>query len=240
LHAAGVYDDPNSQDKLFNHVVSSYTPSLTSLLEGLEKPSDVEHLNLLAVTQQDTPNLSSLPGTVLEVNQVQKQMQSYGVQMTRLDSRRATVAAVSQAMDTHAWIHLSCHGKQDAQEPTKSAFFLHDGKLELAEIMKKPLKHARLAYLSACQTASGDAKMPDEAVHLGAGMLTAGYRSVIATLWSIGDKDAPLVAQVFYDHLLGNQEGCVARALHDAVGKLRKEVGETNLISWVPYIHIGH
>jgi CHAT domain-containing protein len=73
-------------------------------------------------------------------------------------------------------------------------------------------------------------------------MFTAGYRSVVATLWSIGDKEAPLVAQVFYDRFLSNPERGVARALDDAVRALREhpEVGENNFPAWVPYIHIGH
>lgn len=49
------------------------------------------------------------------------------------------------------------------------------------------------------RAAPGDATLSDEAVHLATGMVTAGYQSVVATLWSIGDDEAPLVARVFYD-----------------------------------------
>ena len=73
-------------------------------------------------------------------------------------------------------------------------------------------------------------------------MLMAGYPSVIATMWSIQDEDAPLIAEKVYAELL---EGGVAdtrktaRALHDAVAHLRDRVGEKNFARWVPYIHIG-
>lgn len=56
--------------------------------------------------------------------------------------------------------------------------------------------------LSACQTATGDAKLPEEAVHLAAGMLAIGFQSVVGTMWSLGDADAPVVADAFYESLL--------------------------------------
>jgi CHAT domain-containing protein len=41
----------------------------------------------------------------------------------------------------------------------------------------------KLAFLSACETAKGDEKSPDEAMHLAATMIFAGFRGVIATMW---------------------------------------------------------
>lgn len=58
--------------------------------------------------------------------------------------------------------------------------------------MKFSFKNAGLA---ACQTAKGDADLPDEAVHLAAGMLVAGFPALIAAIWLIQDKDAPLVVE---------------------------------------------
>lgn len=51
--------------------------------------------------------------------------------------------------------------------------------------------NAELAFLSACQTAVGDEKIPEESIRLAAGMLAVGYKGVIATMWSIRDDDAP-------------------------------------------------
>ncbi|THU78663.1 hypothetical protein K435DRAFT_886958 [Dendrothele bispora CBS 962.96] len=94
--------------------------------------------------------------------------------------------------------------------------------------MKLSLKNAELAVLSACETATGDENLPEEAVHLAAGMLAVGYPSVIATMWSIGDSDAPLIADKVYANLLGpldNSESQKAKltpayALHEAVKHL--------------------
>jgi CHAT domain-containing protein len=40
-----------------------------------------------------------------------------------------------------------------------------------------------LAFLSACETAEDDKKVSDEAMHLAATLLFAGFRGVVATMW---------------------------------------------------------
>ncbi|KDQ54443.1 hypothetical protein JAAARDRAFT_135615, partial [Jaapia argillacea MUCL 33604] len=75
---------------------------------------------------------------------------------------------------------------------------------------------------------------------LAAGMLLAGYRGVIATMWTIGDTDAPRIADGVYSHILkaGKPDYTQAAfALHQAVQRLRLQ--GASFLSWVPYIHIG-
>ncbi|KAH7325272.1 hypothetical protein B0J17DRAFT_681727 [Rhizoctonia solani] len=70
----------------------------------------------------------------------------------------------------------------------------------------------------------------------------AGYSSVIATMWSIKDDDAPFVADKMYSQLIKDRRignGEVGKALHSAVAELRGKVGEKEFGRWVPYIHIG-
>lgn len=40
--------------------------------------------------------------------------------------------------------------------------------------------------------------MPDEAMHLAAGLQSAGFSSIISTLWTIDDYTAPRVAAEVY------------------------------------------
>ncbi|TFK37083.1 CHAT domain-containing protein [Crucibulum laeve] len=145
-------------------------------------------------------------------------------------------------MSECAWVHLACHGTQNIADPTKSALILHGGKpLEVFEIIKKPLPNAEFVFMSACQTATGDNNLPDEAVHLAASMLLAGYRGVIATMWSIKDADGPVIADDVYSRLFNNGERPdhtqAANALHDAVKKLR--ANKASFDRWVPFIHVG-
>jgi CHAT domain-containing protein len=150
-------------------------------------------------------------------------------------------------MDKFSSIHLACHASQDHREPLKSRFLFHDGSLTLSKIMQKNLKNADLAFLSACQTSTGEETLSEEAVHLAAGMLAAGYRQAVATMWSIGDHHAPEVAKDFYDYLLARQCGSgfdgsqSAYALCYATQKLRQRLdySSKSLLAWTPYVHYG-
>lgn len=83
--------------------------------------------------------------------------------------------------------------------------------------------------------------IPDEAMHLAAGMMFAGFRSVIATSWSIADKDAPEVTREFYEYLMQKDSiplaTDTAEALHMAVHFLRES--GVSAQRWVPFIHLG-
>jgi len=243
IHAAGFYD-AKGLPKIFDYVVSSYTPTIGALLSAHHRPPrSNEATRLLTISQPATPGQMCLPGTVDEVEVIQTlQGQNDQLRITRLDGQEATVAAVLQHMKECNWIHLACHGIQDTARPTDSAFLLADNPLTLKEIMKQSFSHTELAVLSACQTAKGDNKLPEEAIHLAAGMLIAGYGSVVATMWSIRDDDAPIIAEKFYKYLIDESGGDSSRAvyaLHDAVAHLRSVRGEKDFASWVPFIHLG-
>ena len=103
---------------------------------------------------------------------------------------------------------------------------------------------ADLAYLSACHTATGDVDLIDEHLHLAAALQLIGYRHVLATLWTVSDRAAPVVADIVYACLTQTGDGRwpdaarAAHALHRAVAHLRR-TAPTNPLLWAPYIHRG-
>ena len=154
----------------------------------------------------------------------------------------ATVLRVKEEMRNASWVHFACHGVQDSENPTASALLLSgSSRLTLSEIIKMKLSSKDLAFLSACQTATGSEGLSDEVVHLAAGMLSVGYRGVIATMWSISDLHAPTVANDVYAHLFKDREPNstkAAEALHHAIKNLQGKPGVSYLV-WVPFIHMG-
>jgi ankyrin repeat protein len=246
LHAAGIYKSGDlSSHAAFKYAVHSYTPSLTALVEALQKqktmPKVEELPTILAVSQPATPKQSPLPETVTEVRAIKKVV---GEKLRWLNDSEATTASVLPLIDQHPWIHFACHAIQDSAEATQSGFMLYDGSITLRQLMRRTEGSGRkaLAVLSACQTATGNTDMPEEAVHLAAGMLMTGFQSVIATMWSIRDSDAPIVMESFYSYLWHKAKGNNAQsayALHYAVEQLRKKVGENNFLRWTPFMHLG-
>ncbi|KIJ36084.1 hypothetical protein M422DRAFT_261630 [Sphaerobolus stellatus SS14] len=119
---------------------------------------------MLLITQPNTPKQRHLPGIMKEVNTIIKHVPAEHT--LHLNHDKVTVSAVLQSMGKHNCIHLTCHGIQNIKDPVKSAFALYNGNLELQSLMTEKLNGAELAFLSACQTVTGDMKLPEEAVHL--------------------------------------------------------------------------
>ncbi|KZV61916.1 hypothetical protein PENSPDRAFT_712980 [Peniophora sp. CONT] len=248
LHAAGVYSDPLGP-RLYNLVVSSYTSSFSAIVRSAEGVASHQAApRTLILTQPNTPGLQSpLPGTKAEGRDLQDFLSTSQIENQLLEHEQATVASVRSALNQYPWVHIACHGKQHLGDATQTAFSLYDGPLSLADLMGTVSKDAELAFLSACQTATGDEKNPEESMHLAAGMLAVGFKGVVATMWSIGDRDAPIVVEAYYRELLKLRgSGTLARgqtgaayALHEAVRVLRERVGEDEFLTWAPFVHFG-
>ncbi|KAH6904727.1 CHAT domain-containing protein [Coprinopsis sp. MPI-PUGE-AT-0042] len=249
IHAAGTHSD-----RVLDYVVSSYIPTVTALTNRVK---DCRWINedasgLFLTSQPSAPGASLIPGTTEETQSIYKMATQNGARVTLLEGSTLTVDQCLLHMENHSCIHLACHASQNASEPLQSRFLFHNGSLDLATIIQRDLKNADLAFLSACQTSAGDEKLSDEAVHLAAGMLAAGYRRVVATMWSIGDGNAPEVANDFYSYLFsrreegstsGSVDGSIsAYALHHAVQQLRRRLdnSENSLLAWAPYVHFGY
>ncbi|KAJ7433804.1 CHAT domain-containing protein [Mycena latifolia] len=259
LHAAGIYNSDNAHAScVSDYVISSYTPTLTALLDPpLEKPSAFK---MTAVIQPTAPtfsnNFGALPGSRKELNEIKKLVPDAWL-VSLGDSSRATVKAALGHLRQSSLVHFACHGAQDLEHPLNSRLVLSDGHIKVSDLMRRAYndtpehitKGLSLAFLSACETAKGDAQTPDEAIHLAATLLFSGFRSVVATMWTMQDGDGPHIAKEFYQRLF---KGCSpqsnppifpdltksAEALHYAVMELRKQPNMTYK-RWVPFVHYG-
>ena len=206
----------------------------------------------MLMNQTNTPNMSFLPSTRKETRGIKVLMEGTAVNVLLLEDAQATRESVKAGMKSHGWVHFACHGVQDSDvhQPLMGGFCLHDGRLQLHEIIKQQIPNADFAFLSACQTSKGDPELSEEAVHLTAGMLATGYRGVVGTMWSISDRHGPEFATEFYQYFLreNTSEGLdstrAAYALDYATKTVRERLEENNidiaLWRWVPYVHFGY
>ncbi|EIN06799.1 hypothetical protein PUNSTDRAFT_136629 [Punctularia strigosozonata HHB-11173 SS5] len=242
-----------------DYLVSSYTPTLGVLLASRAaytpvKKSDVRAL-IAAVPRSRMSQWDDLRSTSEEVDAVRRMLPE-GAEIALADCRPEdesvtasgrpfagiTAQALLQELPQASLLHLACHGYQDPENPLKSGFVMKDKLLTIESLMPVPLPHAFMAFLSACETAKGDTNQPDQAVHLAAALLFAGFKSVIATLWSMEDADGPMVAAAVYEDIFsGDSEyidpDVIPYALDAAVRRLRADHPEPS--RWAPYIHLG-
>ncbi|KAJ7478768.1 tetratricopeptide repeat-containing protein [Mycena galericulata] len=243
VHAAGIYDT-DATDCVSDYVVSSYTPTLTALLDP---PAHIPaSFKMTAVIEPHAPGCSDLPGTEMELEKIKSRVPSQW--LTSLNS--PTQDIVMDHLQISSVVHFACHGIQDLENPLNSGLILSDGRLDVSRIMHAPVNNVtansmKLAFLSACETAKGDAKTPDEAMHFAATLLFAGFNGVVATMWRMDDRDGPKIADTFYEYLFKDcgpdnlpELSKAAKALHLAATKLSKEPGMT-FHRWVPFVHYG-
>jgi CHAT domain-containing protein len=125
------------------------------------------------------PPLRFVQREVDDITDLTKEMNIVADSLPRLASKDVIISALEAANI----VHLACHGIQHSSEPHESHFSLESENLTVTDLMEMNLKHAFVAFLSACETAKGDRTYADEVVHLAATMLFAGFKSVIATMW---------------------------------------------------------
>lgn len=119
--------------------------------------------------------------------------------------REATESAFVRLAADFPVLHVASHGKFDAQAPLASALMLardaeNDGNLTVAELYGLSMS-ADLVTLSACETGLGQVASGDDVVGLGRGFLYAGARSIVVSLWSVGDEATSYLMLRFYANL---------------------------------------
>ena len=257
---------PGTTERYFSDLyIPSYTPTLSALIEShrpsssnLQTSSDRRHQPhrppLLLVAHHE----NNLGGMRKEIKTIQ------GIRRTKVKSlvgKRATRAAVVDGLEQHSFVHFAGSVKLVPGRPFDAPFGLHGGdRLTLLDVARSRLPDAEFAFLSASHTAElTDPGHPDEALHLAAAMLHCGFRSVVGTMWAMADIDGRDVCKQFYRLMFEEerarwgkgkgqgQEGQevmvpyherAAKALRDAVQKLRKKKGITT-DRWVTYVHYG-
>jgi hypothetical protein len=243
LHAAGQHGPPPCADTVMSRVVSSYTPTIRALVHA-RRDSQGEG-SALVVAVPDAPESAPLDGAAREAALVREFIPETAV-LPAVGGGTVGRSDVIEALRRHGIVHLACHGYANLDDPASSRLLLHDhltDPLTLHAITRLNLRHAQLAYLSACSTTDTHQRQADEATHLTAAFQLAGYRSVIGTLWPINDQAAIAVAGDFYDDITAHgtkppDPGRAAQALHHAVRKLR-DTAPTLPSRWAAYIHSG-
>ncbi|KAJ7443596.1 CHAT domain-containing protein [Mycena galericulata] len=239
VHAAGQYD--GAARNLPDLYISSYTPTLSALITAREalKGDNGDTPNLLIVGASGTTGYSPLPHVHREC-EIARSFVPDGKDLLDSEAKSATVLA---ELPNHSWVHFASHAVQSIRQPLDSSIILHDNELlRLRHFMMAHPPRARLAFLSACESAAVSTSTPDEVLHLSAAIQFSGFCSVVGSLWYMMDNAGPDLTEAFYSFLLrdGLQHVVLkdsAEALNKATRELRKK--GMRLEHWANFVHIG-
>ncbi|MFC8143165.1 CHAT domain-containing protein [Streptomyces paradoxus] len=230
---------------VLDRVVSSYTPTVGALRYARARAAAPRpHGPLLAVALTETPGARPLGGARREVEVLR------GLLPTEvLSEERATFEQVMDALPRHPCVHFACHGVSEPADPSNGRLLVYDHAtrpLTVREISRLELPAARLAVMSACETARGGGELADEAIHITSAFQLAGYPNAVGTLWPVHDAVAVRVTRLLYRELC--TEGAdgepelddtrTAHALHQAVLRCRAAFAASPSL-WAAHVHAG-
>ena len=175
-------------------VVSSFIPTAAALRRESAPLTGDPAASIVAIPV--TAGYRDLPGVVDEAESIARRYAG-----EPLIGPAATRAAVTKALQGSEIAHFACHAVNMPSDPSRSGLVVHDGVLTVAELSVQDLRHAHLAYLSACDTARGGMILTDEAITICSGLFLAGFAHAIGTLWPVGDTVAGFLADKFHDAL---------------------------------------
>jgi hypothetical protein len=255
LHAAGHHSDPDGPRRrtVMDRVISSHTPVISALRYSRRRLAQAEdHVDRsLIVGLPATPGSSHLPGVRTEISLIRSRLPHPLILGEAGDNAEEpvlapTLANVERYLPGCSLAHFACHARSNASDPSQSYLLLHDHAehpFTLARIAAANLGRARLAYLSACETAfTADLALLDEAVQLVSAFQLAGFPHVVGTLWPVNDRVAVEVADAFYEALSAPDgavdTGRAAIALHHATRAMRTRYPRSPSL-WAAYLYAG-
>lgn len=130
---------------------------------------------------------------------------------TTLLGDRATVAAVTAALDGADLAHVACHGHFRSDNPLFSSLELADGPLTVydLECLSRP---PPLLLLSACDSGLSDVQPGDELMGLAAALLSLGTATLVASVVPVPDAATRRLMVAFHDRLAGGASPAEALA----------------------------
>ncbi|KAF5227007.1 hypothetical protein FANTH_14909 [Fusarium anthophilum] len=269
FHAAGVHTR-GSNENAYCRMISSYTPSIKALgyaqkqakraqeeLVAQDADTDTETNTMLIAAMPTSPKgpddkkaPKKLPGVEKEMREILNLTSSH---MHTIALTHPSADQVLEVLKTCRIAHFACHGTSDYSDPSNSGLILQKStgpsealvqdRLTVQRVSDLRLRHAQIAYLSACSTMENKAaRLSDEVIHLVSGFQVAGFPHVVGCLWPAGDSECGKVSKRFYSLVLQRKQSVtsneVASALQEAVMSVRAEDLSMPL-NWAQFVHYG-
>jgi CHAT domain-containing protein len=212
---------------LVQKYASATVPSLQlANVSSAKRNTDV---NILAVGLTDSvQGFSALPNVKTEIDTIGSKILS-GTSFFNEDFTVDNIQA-QRRKQPYNIIHLATHAEFDLENAEDSFILFWDRKVRTNQLPKLNLSNIELLTLSACQTAVGNN------LGLSGSALSAGVKTVLASLWSVSDAGTAPLMMKFYSNYVDASSKAIALqksqiALIDGSVKI-----ENNTIKGIPNV----
>lgn len=224
------------------HVISSATVYSELKRDRREKPSWL--IPLTAFGDPGYRRWSPLPSTREEVEEIAGLFS--GKAKSYLGEQATEERAKAIGKDVR-YVHFACHGRLEERFPLESGLVLTEpeslgagldnGVLQAWEVFERVRIDADLVTLSACETALGKEMGGEGLVGLTRAFQYAGARSILASLWSVGDASTADLMRRFYGYLKTGKSK--DEALRSAQIELMRGPTASHPFHWAAFQLIG-
>lgn len=167
-----------------DYATISHCSSLEQLLRPYEPRWDARFLAAGQSEAPDRPELHRLPNAETELELLEKSFPYPELFTRRLgnSSTHISKADIMADLQKVSFVHFGCHGLQDKMFTLRSHLQFSE-QVTMKDLINCNNPDASLAFLSACETAKGEVYQPDQAQHITAAMMFAGFKGVVGTMW---------------------------------------------------------
>lgn len=215
LHLFSLAAARNSEKRYFaQEYTLAFVPSLTALYVAYRQAQKSE--GQLKSSSQQKPFLSvAYPGkgdSYLHNVSLEAQYMAQLFEPSELiqneDATRQEI--ITKARDRRI-LHLSCHGEFDRDNPEQSGLMLAKEMLTVQDIITKlRLNQTQLVTLAACRSGQVAVRQGEEHVGLLQAMMTAGAKTVVASLWRVDDEATRNLFVSFYQGIASGQPPAIS------------------------------
>jgi CHAT domain-containing protein/tetratricopeptide (TPR) repeat protein len=211
---------------------------------GIENPAEAARDPQMQDALRRGLSLKPLPATRSEVEAISKLFPGARILLGNEATEEAAKSLAPQARR----LHFACHGLLDEKFPLNSALALSipdhpqegrdNGLLQAWEIFDELRLDADLVTLSACDSGLGKEMGGEGLVGLVRAFQFAGSRSVLASLWGVGDVSTSRFMERFYQHLHdGLSKDEALRAAQ--VDQIREKSASSHPFHWAAFELFG-
>lgn len=148
---------------------------------------------------------------------------------------RSTPEAVLDAIAGADLVHLACHGRLRADNPTFSSLEVTDGQLTVHELDLRGIAPRRVV-LAACDSAADVAYAGDELVGFVGALLARGTAGLVASVVAVADTEAATLIGALHERIAAGDT--LAAALHSARSRIGRDDPRT-FVNWCTFTAYG-
>lgn len=221
--------DSNNKRYLIEDYCVSYAPSATVFLRCWQRDNQLSKTTkttktsafIVANPSFDRSRFNTLKNLSWAEEEAEKIYSLYKLnsnnigELVLLEGQTATKEAFLEALDKFDIVHFAGHSVENSYFPLYSQLLLahkpgkpasDDDACFAYEIYRCKLINNRLVVLAACQTGIGQEKPGEGSMSFARAFLAAGSPAVIASLWSIDDKDTLQLSVNLHRNLLNGKD----------------------------------